>query len=122
MTAAGKTQPGATQVMNAAWIKVVAIKNPIVAVKLRARLILVNPEAIALALETNADVLIIDETLQRPAEKLVNRIIGIVGILLKAKKAGLIGEINSYLVDLKNTGFMNERGTCAVGIKRSWRT
>lgn len=107
LTQRGRTQPGALQVMNAAsWIKVVPIQHPIVAVKLRARLDLGESEAIALALETNADVLIIDEALGRAiAKKLVNRIIGMVGILLKAKSAGLINEINPYLINLKKTGF-----------------
>ena len=106
LTKMGKTRPGALQAMNASWIKVIQIKNPVIAVKLRARLDLGESEAIALALETNADVLIIDEALGREiAKKLVNKIIGIVGILLKAKEVGLINEINPYLLNLKETGF-----------------
>jgi len=102
----GKTQPGAMQVMNASWIKVVSISDPVVVEKLRARLDLGESEAIALALEKNADVLIIDEAIGRAvAEKLVNKIIGMVGILLEAKKVGRIKLVEPYLTDLKATGF-----------------
>lgn len=106
LTKTGKTQPGALQVMNASWIKVIQIKNPLIVVKLRSHLDLGESEAIALALETNADVLIIDEVLGREmAKTLVNKIIGIVGILLEAKRVGLIKEVGPYLNKLKETGF-----------------
>lgn len=106
ITKMGEMRPGALQLMNASWIKVIQIKNPIIVVKLRAKLDLGESEAIALALETNADVLIIDEALGREiAKKLVKKIIGIVGILLEAKKVRLIKEINPYLLNLKETGF-----------------
>ena len=102
----GKTQPGAMQVMNASWIKVVPISNSVIVEKLRARLDLGESEAIALALEKNADVLIIDEAAGRAvAKELVNKIIGVVGILLEAKNIGLIDMIKPYLTNLRATGF-----------------
>ena len=108
LTRKGKTQPGALQVMNSTWIKVVQVKNQNVAAKLRAHLDLGESEAIAL--ENNADVLIIDEAAGRAiAKKLVNKIIGMVGILLEAKKIGVIKEIKPYLINLIATGFrMND--------------
>lgn len=105
-----RKQPGALQVLNASWIKVSPIKNQTVASKLKARLDLGESEAIALALEKNADLFIIDERLGRlVAKKLVNQIIGTIGVLLEAKKVGIIDSVRPYLVQLRNTGFrMND--------------
>lgn len=103
---AKRTQPGAMEVLNASWIKVVKIQNPAIANKLSRHLDLGESEAIALSLELNACVLIIDETKGRAtAKKLVNSIIGMVGILLQAKKQGRISSIKPYLDKLKKTGF-----------------
>lgn len=102
----GHAQPGALEVINASWIKVEAVRNPAVVRKLRTGLDLGESEAIALALEKNADVLIIDEVAGRlEAKKLRLRIIGMVGVLLQAKKEQLIPEIRSYLDALDRTGF-----------------
>ncbi len=100
------TQPGRLQVLNSSWIKVIPIKNNVIAKKLRTRLDLGETEAIVLALEKNADLLIIDEVAGRAVAKgLVNKIIGMVGVLLEAKKAGIIDEVQPYLNQLKSTGF-----------------
>jgi uncharacterized protein len=102
----GRAQPGALDVLNASWIRVEAVRNPAVVRKLRAGLDLGESEAIALAIEKNADVLIIDEVAgRRVATQLGQRIIGMVGILLRAKRDHLIPEIRSYLDALDRTGF-----------------
>jgi uncharacterized protein len=102
----GRSQPGAFEVTNASWIKVEPVRNPAVVHKLRAGLDLGESEAIALAIEKNADVLIIDEVAGRSvARQLGQRIIGMVGILLLAKKDGIIAEIWTYLDALDRTGF-----------------
>lgn len=63
-------------------------------------------ESIALAIETKADYLLIDEFLGRQiAEKLDLKIVGILGILIQAKKSGKISEIASYVSALRNVGF-----------------
>jgi uncharacterized protein len=98
--------PGALTVANASWIKVVAVKNPAIVQKLRAGLDLGESEAIALALEMGADVLIIDEVAGRQrATEYGQRIIGMVGILVAAKKAGLIHLVEPHLDALESTGF-----------------
>jgi hypothetical protein len=103
---AKRTQPGALQVINSPWIKVIPINNYAIAAKLKQRLDFGESEAITLAIETNADVLIIDEIAGRMvAKKLVNKIIGTVGALLEAKKSGIISSIKPYLIQLKKTGF-----------------
>lgn len=115
-----KTQPGVLQVMNSGWIKVVPIKNMAVARKLQAHLDLGESEAIALALETNADLLIIDEKLGRDvAKSLVNKIIGVIGVLLEAKKLGIIPAIEPYLVELKKTGFLMSKDLVDLALKQA---
>lgn len=106
LTRAKRTQPGALQVLNSVWIKTVPIKNRHVADKLNQRLDLGESEAIALSLELGADVLIIDEAAGRSvAKRLVNSIIGMIGILLLAKKRELIPAVRPYLDRLRSTGF-----------------
>lgn len=58
-------------------------------------------EAIALALELKADVLIIDEMKGRNRAELRGlKIIGLLGALLEAKKRGLIGTLKPLMEDL----------------------
>jgi predicted nucleic acid-binding protein len=106
LLAGGHAQPGVLAILNAGWIKVVPVRNSAVVAKLRAHLDLGESEAIALAVETSADVLVIDEKLGRSvARPLVNRIIGMVGVLLEAKKLGHITTVEPLLTQLRQTGF-----------------
>lgn len=101
-----RTQPGALQVLNSSWIKVVEIRNQTVVRKLTRHLDLGESEAIALSLELNADVLIVDEIAGRTvAKKLLRSIIGMVGVLLEAKKKGHVAAVKPYLDKLRSTGF-----------------
>lgn len=62
-------------------------------------------ETIVLANEIDADLIIIDETLGRFHAKKANlKITGTLGVLLKAKKDGLIQEIKPLLHELKEKG------------------
>ncbi|MBC3787825.1 DUF3368 domain-containing protein [Spirosoma utsteinense] len=59
-------------------------------------------EAIALALEIKADYLIIDELKGRhKAETLGLRIVGLLGVLIQAKKAGYIQTVEPLLIALR---------------------
>lgn len=115
-----RTQPGALQVLNASWIKVIPIENQTIAAKLEAHLDLGESEAITLALEKNADILIIDEVAGRAvAKQLVNKIIGIIGVLLAAKKTGIINSIKPYLIQLQNTGFRISQDLFEFALKQA---
>ncbi len=59
-------------------------------------------EAIALALEINADYLIIDELRGRyKAEALGLRIVGLLGVLIQAKQAGYVDAVAPLLIALR---------------------
>lgn len=106
LSQADRTQPGALQALNAAWIKTIQIKDRTLANKLTRRLDLGEAEAITLAVEANADVLIIDEVAGRVvAKKLGRKIIGMLGILLEAKNANIISRVKPYMDRLRDTGF-----------------
>lgn len=99
-------QVGALQVLNAKWIKVRPVNDTLLVDRLRVTLDAGESEAIALAIELHADVLIIDEVKGRAvARQLVKKIIGMGGILIEAKKAGIIHAVKPHLIALKQTDF-----------------
>nr|WP_278003347.1 DUF3368 domain-containing protein [Nodosilinea sp. TSF1-S3] len=85
--------PGTFQVNSAPWIEVRAVADQSVVehFRLDARLDPGESEAIALALELNADLLLIDERRGRAeASRLGVRITGLLGVLVEAKQKQLI--------------------------------
>lgn len=101
-----KKQPGVLEVLNMKWIKAVKVKNRSIVNKLNRHLDLGESEAIALSIETKADVLIIDERKGRAvAQRMRINIIGTIGVLIKAKREGKIPVIRPYLDQLKGHGF-----------------
>ncbi len=73
------------------WIQVVALKRRYLYNTLAENLDAGEAEAIALSLEINADVLLIDEIKgRREAAGRGIEVTGLIGVLLDAKKAGLI--------------------------------
>lgn len=85
------------------WIEVVAISNSDKLKKFLESLDKGEAEAITLAIEKQADVLIIDELQGRKVAKQHNlRIIGLLGILIDAKYRGLLEQIKPLLDQLIN--------------------
>lgn len=85
--------PGTLEVQNASWIEVRQVSNYEVVKRLRdeVRLDPGESEAIALALELKADLLLIDERRGRAeADRLGVKITGLLGILVEAKHKKLI--------------------------------
>ena len=63
-------------------------------------------EAIALAIERNADYLMIDEYLGRKiAHGLQIKVIGVLGILISAKEKGILAEVKPHIENLQRIGF-----------------
>ena len=93
------------------WIKVVAPKDQIRVMTLLEELDLGEAESIALAIERNAQYLIIDEYRGRAiAEQYGVKIVGVLGILIQAKQDGLISSVKDEVLKLRQVGFrLNQR-------------
>ncbi len=88
------------------WITVKAPENKPLVQALLESLGDGESEAIALAIELNADFLILDDLKARKiARKLGLRVIGTAGLLLLAKKRGVINEVKPLLMELMEKGF-----------------
>lgn len=85
--------PGALEVQDALWLEVRQVTNRAIVERLQneVRLDFGESEAIALALEVGADLLLIDERRGRAeADRLGVRITGLLGLLVEAKRKSLI--------------------------------
>lgn len=98
----GMGQPGADEVKAANWIRMQAVANRPLVRALRQELDSGEAEAIALALEIGADLLLMDERLGREtARHLGLRYIGLIGVLIEARRKGLISAIKPHLDALR---------------------
>lgn len=95
-------QPGAREVRELAWIACRPCSRQDLVRALRGELDAGEAEAIALAVETNADLLLIDERRgRRAAARLgVNRI-GVLGVLIEAKSKGHLQRVAPVLDALR---------------------
>lgn len=99
----GVGQPGAEEVRTAGWIKTSAVKNSHLVRALRQELDAGEAEAIALALESRAVLLLMDERLGRETARHVGLdYTGVIGVLVEAKRKGLIDSVKSYLDRLRH--------------------
>ncbi len=98
--------PGTLEVQGAAWLAVRAVVNRAVVEHLQYELRL-DPgesEAIALAIELNADLLLIDERRGRSAaDRLGVKITGLLGILVEAKRKNLVVAVKPLMDALIST-------------------
>jgi predicted nucleic acid-binding protein len=94
-------RPGAAEVARADWIVVRKVRNAAVVSALRADLGAGESEAIALALEFPDPLLLVDERLaRRAAVRLGLDPVGTIGVLVEAKRKGLVPAIRPLLDDL----------------------
>ena len=104
----GKGRAGAQEVRiakNAAWIQVVDVANKLLLKILKRELDNGEAEAIALAVEIEADLLLIDETEGRRIATLYDLPkTGVIGILLRAKLEGRIESLRQELDALREDG------------------
>jgi predicted nucleic acid-binding protein len=88
------------------WFKKQNITNTKLVENLNLELDRGEAEAITLALEINAELLLIDERLGRiVASRLGIEFTGVLGVLLEAKSKGLIAQVKPLLDQLRISGF-----------------
>ena len=102
----GKGKPGAKDVAEAAWIQVEEVRDVSQIERFSPVLHRGEAEAIALAGETNADLIILDDGRARKAAKAMGlNVTGTLAILCWARQRGLIPELRPILDDLRVAGF-----------------
>ena len=88
------------------WFEVREVRQPLSARTLEAFLGAGESEALALALEAEADFILLDDkAARRLASQLRLTVVGTLGLLLKAKEAGLIASIRPKLEALRSLPF-----------------
>lgn len=98
----GEGQPGAAELQQAAWVHVRTANNRELVLALRQELDAGEAEAIVVALESQADILLMDERLGREtAQHLGLRCVGLIGVLVEAKNKSLISLIQPHLALLR---------------------
>lgn len=99
----GRGQPGADEVQQFSWFVRQSVNNrTLVAQLMGSGLDVGEAEAIVLALETNASLLLMDEKLGRAAAARAGaRVIGLLGVLIEAKSRGLVPAIRPLLDALR---------------------
>ncbi|HSM81802.1 MAG TPA: DUF3368 domain-containing protein [Nodosilinea sp.] len=99
-----EARPGSTPIQAAiadGWIQVQPINNPTLAQLLTQTLDQGEAEAISLALELKAEWILLDERDGRKAAKSFDlHVVGVLGILLRAKASGEISSLQPVIADL----------------------
>jgi predicted nucleic acid-binding protein len=102
-------RPGTKAILKAidsGWIKLEKVKNSDKLSRLHLLVDAGEAEAILLALERDARVLIIDDRKGRKtAKRLRLRLLGTGGVLVAAKRAGHLKDVTSVLTDLADAGY-----------------
>jgi len=99
----GTGQPGAEEVTAAVWIKTRAVTDRQLVRALQQELDAGEAEAIALALEVEAELLLMDEHLGREtARHLRLRYTGLIGVLIESKRKGFIHAVKPHLDTLRD--------------------
>ena len=99
----GAGQPGADEVKGTTWIKTHTVVNRQLVRALQQELDAGEAEAIVLASEMEAELLLMDERLGREtARHLGLRYTGVIGVLIEAKRKGLISAVKPHLDALRD--------------------
>lgn len=98
----GDKRPGVQELASAAWLQTVAVNNRTLVWSLRQSLGVGESESIALSIELHADLLLMDEKLGRETARFFDvPHIGLVGVLLFAKRTDHIVNVKSLLDQLR---------------------
>ncbi len=101
----GKERTGASEVAKSKWIEVRKVEDQKLVALLRADLDEGEAEAIALAYQTAARVILLDERdARRISQRMKFRVLGTIGVLIWAKKVGELETLTKYLEELQSRG------------------
>ncbi len=104
LNAGGIAWPGSAEVATAEWIHICEIRSQTLVAALRTDLDAGEAASIALAVEIEADLILLDEREgRRIAQRLEIPVIGVLGVLLGAKKETLISTLHPMLDTLRHT-------------------
>lgn len=98
----GSGQPGAIEIQTFAWFERYQVRDVALVQRLKQHLDAGESEAIALAIEMQADQLLLDERRGRMIAKQQGvSVMGLLGVLLVAKRQGLLETIRPVLYELR---------------------
>lgn len=104
--AEGGDRSEAAMIGNAEWIIVKDVADRNLVKLLKTALDEGESEAIAIALEEKAELVLLDDSDAREKARLYGlRITGVIGVLLRAKKDGKIDSLKDCLSELRQSGF-----------------
>lgn len=102
----GSDDPAVLAIQSLDWVQIRSVTNAALLQSLQTALDAGEAEAIVLAIELDADRLLIDERRGRQqATQAGLRVTGLLGILLAAKQQGFIASVQPLLDDLTANGF-----------------
>lgn len=102
LNAFGRPWPGSNEVAEASWVELHQVDNRDLITILRRDLDRGEAETVALAFQLNADLVLLDERDgRRAAKRLGLKVVGVVGLLVRAKHKALITSLQSELDALR---------------------
>jgi uncharacterized protein len=106
VVAKGVGKPGADEIRDAPWIETHEVADRDVVARFRAILDTGESEAIALAQEIEADVIILDDEKARNTARVEGlRVVGLLAFLILAQERGIISHVMPLLDTLMRQGF-----------------
>lgn len=116
----GAGRPGSATVAEAPWVRRHSIRDAESVARLRTRLGPGEAEAIVLAKELGADLVVIDDARARQvAEAEGQHTVGLLGLLLYGKEAGLISEVKPLLDEMLAAGFFLDDSRYQAFLRRA---
>ena len=104
LRAGGVRWPGYDEVSGAGWVRRHEVQNRVLVTSLRRDVDRGEAETIALGLELEAGLVLLDEKEGRhAAQRLGLRVLGVAGVLLEAKAEGFIPTVRPHLGALRQT-------------------
>lgn len=102
----GAGRSGSAEIAQAAWVSHQQVRDQAAVARLRAELGQGEAEAIVLAAELGADFVILDDaTARQIAETEGRKVLGLLGLLIRAKESGIVEALKPILDEMVAAGF-----------------